>query len=248
VSQPVSVGTGEQTTRADLRGQGAAGVLRPGIRTYKPRRTRITDRAARALVEQAAFVLEPTDSALDPAAVWGAGVPVVVEIGFGDGLATAEMAQADRSTGVLAIDVHTPGVGALLARIADAGLTNVRVMEADALTVLARMVPPHSLAGVRSYFPDPWPKARHHKRRLVQPEVLDLVRSRLVPGGTWHLATDWAEYADWTQACFAADARWQGGVIARPAWRPVTRYERRALRDGRAITDLVYATDASPTP
>jgi tRNA (guanine-N7-)-methyltransferase len=223
-------------------------VLRPGIRTYKPRRTRITERAARALVEQAAFVVEPGKSAIDPAALWGAGVPVVVEIGFGDGLATAAMAAADPSTGVLAIDVHTPGVGALLARIADAGLTNVRVMEADALTVLTRMVPPHSLAGVRSYFPDPWPKARHHKRRLVQPEVLDLVRSRLVPGGTWHLATDWDEYAEWARACFAADAGWQGGVIARPAWRPVTRYERRALRDGRAITDLVYAAGASPTP
>jgi tRNA (guanine-N7-)-methyltransferase len=228
--------------RADLRQQAAAGVLRPGIRTYKPRRTRITDRAARALAEQAAFIIEPSTSILDLAATWGDDVPVILEIGFGDGLATAELAAADPGTGILAIDVHTPGVGDLLARVAEAGLANVRVMEADALGILSRMVPPYSLAGVRSYFPDPWPKARHHKRRLVQPEVLDLVHSRLVPGGTWHVATDWDEYAASVQACFAADARWNGGVIDRPPWRPVTRYERRALRDGRAITDLVFTS------
>ncbi len=235
----------QQAPRADLRALEPAGVLGPGIHTYKPRRTRITERASRALVEQSAFLLDPASAAIDLAGTWGDGTPVVVEIGFGDGLATAQMAAADPSTGILAIDVHTPGVGELLARIADSGLTNVRVMEADALGVLSRMLPPGSIAGVRSYFPDPWPKARHHKRRLVQAEVLELVRTRLVTGGTWHIATDWAEYAEWIEACFATDARWQGGVIERPSWRPVTRYERRALRDGRAITDLVYAT--SPT-
>ena len=232
--------------RADLREQGSAGVLRPGIRTFKPRRTRITERASRALVEQAAFLLDPSASALDLAGTWGDGVPVIVEIGFGDGLATARMAADDPATGILAIDVHTPGVGDLLARIGEARLTNVRVLEADALRVLSRMVPRNSLTGVRSYFPDPWPKARHHKRRLVQPEVLDLVRTRLIPGGTWHIATDWQEYADGIVECFSADARWHGGVVARPPWRPVTRYERRALTDGRAITDLVFTT--APTP
>jgi len=232
----------DPSPRADLRQQGPAGVLRPGIHTYKPRRTRITERAARALAEQAAFILDPSAPVIDLAGTWGDDVPVIVEIGFGDGLATAAMAAADPATGILAIDVHTPGVGDLLARIGEANLRNVRVMEADALGVLSRMVPPHSLAGARSYFPDPWPKARHHKRRLVQPEVLDLLHGRLVPGGTWHIATDWEEYADAISACFSADARWRGGVVERPAWRPVTRYERRALRDGRAITDLVFAT------
>lgn len=231
--------------RADLRQQGPAGVLRPGIHTYKPRRTRITERASRALVEQATFILDPASPVLDLPGTWGDDVPVILEIGFGDGLATAEMAASDPATGILAIDVHTPGVGDLLARIGEAGLTNVRVMESDALRVLSHVVSPHTLTGVRSYFPDPWPKARHHKRRLVQPEVLDLVRTRLVPGGTWHIATDWDEYADSMVASFANDARWQGGVIDRPSWRPVTRYERRALADGRAITDLVFVT--SPT-
>jgi tRNA (guanine-N7-)-methyltransferase len=197
-------------------------------------------RESRALVEQAAFLLPSEGAPLDLAAMWGQDTPVVVEIGFGDGLATAVMAAADPGTGILGIDVHTPGVGDLLDRIASARLLNVRVMEADALGVLASRIPAGSLAGVRSYFPDPWPKARHHKRRLVQAAVLDLVASRVRPGGTWHLATDWDDYSHAMQDCFEADPRWTGGVIPRPAARPVTRYERRAVRDGRQITDLEY--------
>ena len=215
------------------------GVLRPGIRTYKPRRSRITDRAARALAEHPATLLDGTGP-IDLAGIWGRGAPVVLEVGFGDGRATAQMAADDPGTGILAVDVHTPGVGELLARLDEAGLTNVAVVEGDALALLADRMPPHSLAGVRSFFPDPWPKARHHKRRLVQPAVLDLVRSRLAPGGTWWLATDWEEYAASMQECFAADPHWTGGPVPRPADRPVTRYEQRALRDGRTITDLVY--------
>ena len=216
------------------------GVLRPGVRTYKPRRSRITDRAARALVEHRDHLLDPTGGPLDLAAIFGPGVPVAVEVGFGDGRATAQMAAAEPGTGILAIDVHTPGVGELLVRIDDAGLRNVAVIEGDALAVLAERITPGSLTGLRSFFPDPWPKARHHKRRLVQPAVLDLVRSRLVPEGTWWLATDWTEYAESMQACFDADPHWSGGAVDRPQDRPETRYERRALRDGRPITDLVY--------
>lgn len=219
-------------------------VLGRGIRTYKPRRTRMTDRQQRALDEQATFVLPLQAHPLDLGAVWGPGVPVVMEIGFGSGDATARMAAGDPGTGILAIDIHTPGVGDLLARIGEDGLTGVRVMEADALLVLARMIPAHSLAGVRTYFPDPWPKSRHHKRRIVQPPILDLVRSRLVPGGTWHLATDWDPYAYAIAECFDAAQAWAGGVIRRPGWRPETRYERRALLDGRTITDLLYRTDS----
>ena len=216
------------------------GVLRPGIRTYKPRRSRTTDRAARALAEHRAPLLPSDGGPIDPAAVWGAGVPVVLEVGFGDGRATAQMAAADPGTGILAVDVHTPGVGELLALIAEAHLRNVAVVEGDALALLQQRLAPCSLAGVRSFFPDPWPKARHHKRRLVQPAILDLVRSRLVDGGTWWLATDWDEYAQSMQECFAADPHWTGGPVPRPEARPVTRYERRALRDGRTVTDLVY--------
>ena len=227
---------------ADLSAQARPTTLRPGIRTYKPRRSRMSDRERRALDEQADLLLPATAARLDLAATWGAGVPVVMEICFGSGATTAAMAAADPGTGILAVDVHTPGVGDLLWRLGRDGLTHVRVMEADALAVLERMIEPHALAGVRSFFPDPWPKARHHKRRLVQPNVMDLISSRLAPGGYWHLATDWVEYAEAMQAHFAADARWTGGIIDRPAGRPVTHYERRALRDGRTITDLLYVT------
>lgn len=236
------------TKRADLSAQQHSTVLRPGIRTYKPRRSRMSSRESAALDEGSAFVLQQSDERLDPAVVWGPGTPVVMEIGFGAGRATIEMATADPGTGLLAIDVHTPGVGDLLWRIGRTGLTNVRVMEADALAVLEFMIPSSTLAGVRTFFPDPWPKSRHHKRRLVQPDVIALIASRLAAGGYWHLATDCDDYAQWMQACFTADQQWCGGVIARPDWRPITHYEARAVREGRAITDLCYAVDGPGPP
>ncbi len=228
--------------RADLRSQPRSSVLPRGVRTYKPRRSRPTVRASRALARGSAFLLSSGDVPLDLDAVFGAGVPVVVELGFGDGAATAALAASEPAVGVLAVDVHTPGVGELLARIDEAGLVNVRVVEGDGLAVLDRMVPPASLTGLRTFFPDPWPKARHHKRRLVQPAVAALVRDRLVPGGWWHLATDWPEYAEAMVACLDTSDGWTGGVVARPPERPVTRFERRALAAGRPVTDLVYRT------
>lgn len=227
--------------RADLSAHRPADVLGRGIRTYKPRRTRPTRRAEQALREHADALLPIGDAPIDLGALFGAR-PVVMDIGFGDGQATADLAAADPGTAILAVDVHTPGVGELLARIHDERLSNVRVIEGDALSVLERMIAPHSVAGVRTWFPDPWPKARHHKRRIVQPRVRDLVRSRLVDGGFWHLATDWAEYAEQMQECLSQDPRWTGGPIPRPDWRPTTRYERRALREGRGITDLMYVS------
>lgn len=190
------------------------------------------------------MVIPFTDEPIDRAAIWGQDVPLVLEIGFGDGRATVGMAQDEPDIGVLAIDVHTPGLGEALARLGDAGIRHVRLMEADAIVVLERMIPPDSLVGVRAFFPDPWPKARHHKRRLVQPAIVDLVRTRLVIGGTWHLATDWEEYAAAMEECFAQAPGWTGGVIARPPGRPVTRYEARALREGRTITDLEFRRTA----
>jgi tRNA (guanine-N7-)-methyltransferase len=219
---------------------GAALVLRPGIRTYKPRRSRYTERAKQAL-EHPQGLLVPDEGPLDFATLWGDGTPVIADVGFGDGEATALLA-AQEPYGVLAIDVHTPGVGELLARLQEQHLANVRVLEGDALSTLAARIPPHALAGLRTWFPDPWPKARHHKRRIVQPAVLDLAYSRLAPGGWWHLATDWAEYAEWIVETFGADPRWAGGPIPRPDWRPVTRYERRAVRDGRSSVDFVFTT------
>jgi tRNA (guanine-N7-)-methyltransferase len=231
------------TQSHDRRGPTDPGVLGPGIRTYKPRRSRITQRQLQALGERQ-WRLEPGDQPLDLAAIWGPQTPVILEIGFGTGEATAQLAAESPDTGILALDIHTPGVGNLLDLISRNELANIRVMEADALLVLKRMIPAASLAGVRTYFPDPWPKARHHKRRLIQAPVLDLVASRLRPGGSWHIATDWDEYVLSIEAAFAEQTGWTGGRVDRPDWRPVTHYEQRALREGREITDLMFRTHA----
>lgn len=226
----------------------AAGTVEPavtapehfaGIRTYKPRRGRVTPRQAAALgIDDGLLIPTPTKP-LDLAGLF-AGRPVVCEIGFGTGAPTVALAQREPDTGILAIDVHTPGVGDLLWRLRAAAVDHVRVIEADALHVLRTAIGPGALAGVRSYFPDPWPKARHHKRRLVNPAHASLIADRVVLGGSWHLATDWSAYADHAMSVLDADPSWSGGPIERPAWRPVTRYEQLALDQGRAVIDLWY--------
>lgn len=209
------------------------------IRTYKPRRGRVTPRQAAALAVDDGLQLPIDGHALDLATLFG-GRAVIAEIGFGTGSSTAAMAHADPEIGILAIDVHTPGIGDLLHRIRSEQLANVRVMEGDALEVLRTMIPEGALAGVRTYFPDPWPKARHHKRRIVTAEHATLIGSRCGIGATWDLATDWAPYAEWMVDVLDAHPMWAGGVVDRPDWRPVTRYESTALHQGRAITDLRY--------
>jgi tRNA (guanine-N7-)-methyltransferase len=209
------------------------------IRTYKPRRGRVTPRQAAALDLHDGLLIEMDDAGFTLANVWG-DLPVVVEIGFGTGAATVEMAQQQLDLGLLAIDVHTPGIGDLLHRLRAAGLTNVRVMEADALEVLRTMIPEGALAGYRLYFPDPWPKARHHKRRLVTPEHATLLGTRAKPSATWDLATDWEPYAEQMLDVLDAHPMWMGGVVPRPNERPITRFERTALEQGRVITDLHY--------
>jgi tRNA (guanine-N7-)-methyltransferase len=207
------------------------------IRTYKPRRGRVSARPRDAISVDDALFITP-DAVETTIATWPG--PVILEIGFGTGSATAEMVEADRSTMVIAIDVHTSGVGQLLDGARKRGLNNLAVLEADAITVLREHTPDSSLDGVRSFFPDPWPKARHHKRRLVTPEHAALLAAKAKQGASWHLATDWPEYADQMQEVLDASPHWTGGVIERPAWRPVTYFERRAITDGRAITDLFY--------
>ncbi|MFI6266457.1 tRNA (guanosine(46)-N7)-methyltransferase TrmB [Micromonospora sp. NPDC051006] len=178
---------------------------------------------------------------VDLAAMFGRHAPVVLEIGSGMGETTAAMAGADPGRDYLAVEVHTPGIANLLDLVERRGLGNVRVARGDALE-LVRRLPVDSLDAVHIFFPDPWPKARHHKRRLVQPAHVALLRSRLAPGGTLHCATDWAEYAEVMRATLDADPELvdpHGGFAPRPAHRPVTKFERRALTAGRPIFDLI---------
>ena len=172
-------------------------------------------------------------------------LPTVLEIGSGMGETTLAMAAADPSTGIVAVDVHTPGIGALLAGAERAGLVNVRVCVGDAVELMDHLAPA-SLAGIRVYFPDPWPKVRHHKRRLVQPAFVRQAAELLEPGGTLHLATDIADYAEQMLAVCRSEpmlepaGRQVGGFIERPAWRPQTRFEARGLAAGRPSRDVLF--------
>lgn len=207
------------------------------VRTFKPRRGRLRPAQREALAVSDALLVDAS-SVAERIAGWAG--PVILEIGFGTGAATIALAQADPTRLVIAIDVHTPGVGELLRHAREAGLGNLVVVEGDALSVLSEQIAPQSLNGIISWFPDPWPKARHHKRRLVTPERIALLASRTRQGGWWQLATDWAEYAQQAIETISASGQWVGGVAQRPSWRPVTRYERRGLAAGRVITDLHF--------
>jgi tRNA (guanine-N7-)-methyltransferase len=171
---------------------------------------------------------------------------VVLEIGFGMGDATASMAAADPETCILAVDVHTPGHGNVLRRIESDGLRNIRLAEGDAVVLLRDQLKPESLAGLRIYFPDPWPKARHHKRRLVQPEFMELALSRLRPGAVVHLATDWEPYAEQMLEVLSGLPQLEnlhpegGGWAPRPEWRPVTKFERQGIAKGHIVHDLLF--------
>jgi tRNA (guanine-N7-)-methyltransferase len=171
--------------------------------------------------------------------------PVVLEIGFGMGEATAEMAAADPDTGILAVDVHTPGQGNLLRLAEERGLTNIRVGNGDAVTLLREMLAPGTLSGLRIYFPDPWPKKRHHKRRLIQPEFLDLAAGPLRSGALVHCATDWEPYAEQMLDVFSGHEEFEntqldGGFAPRPAIRPRTRFEAQGLKKGHKVRDVLF--------
>ena len=210
------------------------------VRTFKRRVGRLTSTQEDALSRLwSRFGLEADGSVLDLPAVFGRSAPVVLEIGFGMGEATALMAQAQPGLDVLAADVHTPGHGNLLKLLEASELTNVRLVSGDARVLLAAMLPAASLRAVRVFFPDPWPKRKHHKRRLVTPAFVALVASRLEPGGTLHLATDWADYAEQMLAVCTAEPTLRGGVTPRPHWRPVSKFEQRAREDGRTVCDLL---------
>ncbi|SCG76361.1 tRNA (guanosine(46)-N7)-methyltransferase TrmB [Micromonospora inositola] len=222
------------------------------IRTFHPRRGRMSGRQLDALDRLwPAYGLDiaDLDGPFDPTALFGRQAPLVLEIGSGMGDATAAMAAADPDRHYLAVEVHTPGIANLLDLADRHAPGNVRVARGDALD-LVRALPEGSLDAVHVFFPDPWPKARHHKRRLIQPGHVALLRSRLAPGGTLHCATDWADYAESMRETLTADPELvdtHGGFAPRPAHRPVTKFERRAVTAGRPVFDLIHRRVA-PTP
>ena len=221
----------------------AAGI-HPPVRTYKRRAGRVTVTQRAALdAWWPTYGLAVDGRPLDRRATFGRLAPLVLEIGFGMGEATAALAAAEPDHDVLAVDVHTTGHGNLLALVERAGLTNVRVMDGDALAVLRDMVPADSLAAVRVFFPDPWPKARHVKRRLVDASFAALVADRLTDGGLLHVATDVAAYAEQVRAVLAATPLLER-VEAPP--RPATKFEARAVLAGRPLVDLAARRRARP--
>jgi tRNA (guanine-N7-)-methyltransferase len=183
---------------------------------------------------------------LDLTQTFGREAPRVLEIGFGMGETTAQIAAAHPETDFLGVEVYTAGCGALLRRIADQHLMNLRIVQHDAMEVVRDMIQPATLDRIQIFFPDPWPKARHHKRRLIRPDFVEELAIRLKPGGIVHCATDWAPYADVMREVLSASPtlRTQSttpdGFAPRPAYRPLTRFESRGLRLGHDVFDLVY--------
>ncbi|MFE3519241.1 tRNA (guanosine(46)-N7)-methyltransferase TrmB [Streptomyces sp. NPDC059166] len=216
------------------------------IRSFQPRRSRVTagqEDALQRLWPKWGLDIDGR-GVLDLPTLFD-GLPVVLEIGFGMGEATAQMAADDPDTGILAVDVHTPGQGNLLGLADRAGLSNVRVANGDAIILLREMLEPEALEGLRVYFPDPWPKKRHHKRRLIQPEFLDLVAGRMKPGAVLHCATDWEPYAEQMLEVLTAHPRFEntrtdGGYAPRPAFRPLTRFEGQGLDKGHVVHDVLF--------
>jgi tRNA (guanine-N7-)-methyltransferase len=209
------------------------------IRSYVLRQGRTTPSQQRALKElYPRYGIEFSERRLDFGALFGRGAPVVLEIGSGMGETTAAIAEAQPQTDFLAVEVHGPGVGSLLSRIAAARLSNLRIIRHDAVEVLEKMIPDAALAGIHLFFPDPWPKKRHHKRRLVQPEFAALMARKLARGGYLHAATDWADYAQHMAAVLGAEPALE--PVAAASTRPLTKFERRGLKLGHEVRDLHY--------
>ncbi len=221
----------------------AAPQHRP-IRSYVLRQGRVSkaqQRAHDALLPL--FGIPYAPEIIDLERVFGRSAPKILEIGFGMGETTAAIAARYPENDYLGVEVHTPGVGSLLKQIRELALTNVRVIQHDAVEVLAHMIAPRSLAGVHLFFPDPWPKKRHHKRRLVQPAFVALLAERMKPGAYLHVATDWQDYAEHILATLSVEPLFQNtadGYAPRPEHRPQTKFESRGLRLGHKVWDIVF--------
>ena len=189
------------------------------------------------------FAVDFAQQPPDWSQVFGRAAPLVLEIGFGMGETTAHVAQADPARNYLGVEVHSPGVGSLLKLVGEHQLSNIRIVQYDAVEVVRQMVAPAALAGIHIYFPDPWPKTRHHKRRLIQPAFVQLLASRLAAGSYLHVATDWQEYAEQVLEVLRREPLLENTVAdfaPRPDYRPLTKFEQRGLRLGHGVWDIVF--------
>ncbi len=214
---------------------------RPSVRSYSIRGSRITEaqRTAKDAL-QAVHGIEFKQEQINIPAIFPASEKVIMEIGFGMGEATAIIAKNHPNNGYIAVDVHPPGIGKLLARIVENDLTNLKVIEEDVHVVLQHMIADESLDGIHLFFPDPWPKKKHNKRRIVNAGFLSLIHPKIKKGGFIHIATDWVPYAVSIQEVFAASPLFTGGVIDKPEWRPVTRFEGQGIDKDHAVNDMYY--------
>jgi tRNA (guanine-N7-)-methyltransferase len=214
---------------------------RPTVRSYSIRGSRITvaQRQAKTAL-QMVHGIEFKQEIIDLKAIFPKANKVIMEIGFGMGEATAIIAKNHPDNAYIAVDVHPPGIGKLLSRIDEDKLSNVKVIEDDVHVVLQHMFADHCLDGIHLFFPDPWPKKKHHKRRIVNDGFLQLIHPKLKKGGFIHIATDWVPYAISIQEVFSHSDLFAGGVIPKPEWRPVTRFEDQGIDKDHAVNDMYY--------
>ena len=214
---------------------------RPSVRSYSIRGSRITQAQRAAKDElQAIYGIAVEEKKVNLNEIFPTSEKIIMEIGFGMGEATAIIAKNHPNNAYIAIDVHPPGIGKLLGRIVENDLKNLRVIEDDVHIILPHMFEDESLDAIHLYFPDPWPKKKHNKRRIVNEGFISLIHPKLKKGGYIHIATDWVPYAISMQEVFAASALFTGGVIEKPESRPVTRFEGQGIDKDHQVTDLMY--------
>ena len=213
------------------------------VRSYRIRGSRIT--GAQLLARQklwSKYGVEFQESQIDLRQLFPTHKRIIMEIGFGMGEGTALIARDFPEDGFLGVEVHPPGVGKLMAKCEEYGANNVRIIERDVHEVFHYMLADHSLDGIHLFFPDPWPKKPHNKRRIVNANFLLLVHQKLKPGGFIHIATDWVPYAEVIEDTFAKSSLFAGGKVDRPEWRPITRFEGQGITKDHAVTDFRYTT------
>ena len=213
---------------------------RPANRSFRLRGTRMTDGQAQAYEKYWSIYSLPENEKINPNEVFPDSKSVIMEIGTGMGEATAEIAKTFPEIGFIGVELHKPGLGSLLNRINEYQLKNVRLVCEDARVLLEEFVDDNALDGFHLYFPDPWPKVRHWKIRIVQKEFVELIHKKLKSNGYIHIATDWVAYADWIRQRFDESKLFIGGEIEKPEYRPTTKFEGQGLRKGHRVTDLKY--------